>query len=164
MDDPSGGSFAIPTSQLAGIELPAIPSARGQTMLALLFQFERTQWLQPQQILAHQFEQLRTLIDHARVQVPYYRDHLRRAQIFSLAGISAASFARWPVLSRGDVLAAGEALLARNLPAAHGSHLWNTTTGSTGQPVRVATSALGSLFQDALIVRSHLWYGLDLSL
>ena len=77
--------FAIPASSLAGIGFPAIPSARGQTMLALQFQFERTQWLDPQQILGHQFEQLRALIEYARTQVPYYRDHLRRAQIFSLA-------------------------------------------------------------------------------
>ena len=133
-------------------------------MLALLFQFERSQWLDPQRILSHQFEQLRALIDHARTQTPYYRDHLRRAQIFSLAGITPASFVRWPMLSRGDVLGAADALLARNLPAAHGALTWNTTTGSTGQPVRVATSAIGGLFQDALVMRSHFWYGLDLRL
>ena len=155
---------AVPVSSVAGIGFPAVPSARGQTMLALLYQFERSQWLAPQQILGHQFEQLRALIDHARAQVPYYREHLRRAQIFTLAGISPASFARWPVLSRADVLGAGEALIARNLPAAHGALAWNTTTGSTGQPVRVATSALGALFQDALVLRSHFWYGLDLAL
>ncbi len=133
-------------------------------MLALQFQLDRSQWLDPQLILGHQFEQLRALIDHARAQVPYYRDHLRRAQIFSLAGITATSFARWPLLTRGDVLAAGGALLARNPPSAHGDLAWNTTTGSTGQPVRVATSALGGLFQAALVMRSHFWYGLDLSL
>ena len=141
-----------------------MPSARGQIMLALQFQFNRSQWFDPQQILGHQFEQLRALIDHACTQTPYYRDHLRHAQIFSLGGITPASFVRWPLLTRSDVLAAGEALLARNLPAAHGTLAWNTTTGSTGQPVRVATSALGSLFQDALVMRSHFWYGLDLSL
>ena len=133
-------------------------------MLAMQFQLDRTQWLDPQLILGHQFEQLRALIDHARTQVPFYRDHLRRAQIFSLAGITATSFERWPVLTRGDVLAAGDALLARTLPTAHGAPAWNSTTGSTGQPVRVATSALGSLFQAALVMRSHFWYGLDVSL
>ena len=141
-----------------------MPTTRGQIMLALQFQFERSQWLDPQLILGRQFEQLRVLIDHARTQAPFYRDHLRRAQIFSLGGITPASFARWPLLSRGDVLAVGDALLARNLPAVHGELLWNTTTGSTGQPVRVATSSLGSLFQEALVMRSHFWYGLDPSL
>jgi len=132
-------------------------------MLALQFQLERTQWLDPRQILGHQFEQLRVLIDHARTQVPYYRDHLHRAQIFSLGGLSPSSFARWPVLSRGDVLGAADALLARKRPAAHGEIAWNTSTGSTGQPVRVATSALSALFRDALVLRSHFWYGLDLN-
>lgn len=141
-----------------------MPSARGQTVLALQFQLDRSQWLDPHRILGHQFEQLRALIDHARAQVPYYRDHLRRAQIFSLAGITPVSFARWPLLTRSDVLAAGDALLARALHAAHGEYIWNSTTGSTGQPVRVATSGLGTLFQDALVMRSHFWYGLDLSL
>ncbi len=159
-----GRESLLPVSSLAGIDFPAMPSGRGQTLLALQFQFDRSQRLDPQLILGRQFEQLRVLIDHARTQAPFYREHLRRAQIFSLAGITPTSFARWPLLSRGDVLDAGEALLARNLPAAHGELIWNTTTGSTGQPVRVATSSLGSLFQDALVMRSHFWYGLELGL
>jgi phenylacetate-CoA ligase len=162
------GAAEVPTvspiSRLAGVVLPAMASARGQTMLALQFQFDRSQWLDGPSILGHQFEQLRVLIDHARTQAPFYRDHLRRAQIFSLGGLTPASFTRWPLLSRSDVLAAGESLLARTMPAAHGEIIWNSTTGSTGQPVRVATSALGTLFQDALVMRSHFWYGLDLSL
>ena len=159
-----GGWQQSPVSSLAGIDFPAVPSGRGQTMLALQFQFDRSQWLEPGRILDHQFEQLRVLIEHARSQTPHYRDHLRRAQIFSFAGISPTSFARWPVLSRGELLSARESLLARSLPQAHGALVWNTTTGSTGQPVRVATSALGTLFQEALVLRSHFWYGLDLSL
>jgi len=130
-------------------------------MLALQFHLERSQWLSAPQVLAHQFEQLRALIEHAYAQVPYYRDHLRRGQIYSLGGMIPAAFARWPLLTRGDVLAAGDALLARTLPAAHGPLVWNSSTGSTGQPVRTATSALGALFQDALVLRSHFWYGLD---
>ena len=50
-------------------------------MLALLYQFERSQGLAPQQILGHQFEQLRALIDHARAQVPYYLVQLTRSHI-----------------------------------------------------------------------------------
>jgi phenylacetate-CoA ligase len=153
-----------PASHLAHLTLPAIPAGRGQTMLALQFQFDRSQWLDRASILDHQFEQLRVLVDHARAQAPFYRDHMRRAQIFSLGGLTPASFARWPLLSRRDVLAAGAALLARTMPSAHGGIIWNATTGSTGQPVRVANSALGALFQDALVMRSHFWYGLDLSL
>lgn len=130
-------------------------------MLALQFQFDRSQWLAPEQLLAHQFEQLRLLIGHARAQVPFYRDHMQRALMFSFAGVNAASFKRWPILKRADLQQSGQALLARTCPPEHGGLVWQKTSGSTGEPVRFATSALGALFQDALNLRAHLWYGLD---
>ena len=132
-------------------------------MLALLFQLERTQWWPAERLIANQFHQLRALVGFAAANVPWYRNHLRKAQIVSISGLSPASFRRWPILERADVRAAGDQLLARNLPREHGDVVRNATTGSTGQPVRVANSEAGVLYQTVHALRSNLWYGLDLA-
>lgn len=132
-------------------------------MLALLFQLERTQWWPADRLLANQLRQLRELAGFAVANVPWYRNHLRRAQIVSISGLSQTSLLRWPLLERADVRTAGDQLLARNLPAGHGGGAWNATTGSTGQPVRVANSEAGILYQTVHALRSNLWYGLDFS-
>ena len=132
-------------------------------MLALLFQLERTQWWPAERLVANQFRQLRELAGFAVANVPWYRDHLRRAQIVSISGLSSASLLRWPLLERADVRAAADRLLARSLPAGHGGIAWNATTGSTGQPVRVANSEAGVVYQTVHALRSNLWYGLDIS-
>jgi phenylacetate-CoA ligase len=150
-------------SVIPEIGLPALASEAGQAALALQFQLHRTQWWSTETLAHHQFRQLRELVAHALAQVPYYRDHLRRANIFTLAGLSPASFPRWPILRRADLQANAQALLARNVPAGHGPVFWGQTTGSTGEPVRFAGTAAGRLFQEACILRSQFWYGLDVT-
>lgn len=112
-------------------------------------------------LAAHQFRQLRLLVGHAVAQVPHYRDHMRRAQIFMLAGLNAQSFLRWPVLARAEVLASGPALQARHIPAEHGGPVESTSTGSTGHPVKVVSTEAALFNQGAITARSQLWYGMD---
>lgn len=148
-------------SVIPEIGLPALASDVGQAALALQFQLHRSQWWDGPTLTHHQFRQLRELVSHAVSQVPYYRDHLRRAGIFTLAGLTPTSFARWPVLRRADVQAQSQALQAQRLPAGHGAISWGSTTGSTGQPVRVAYTEAARMYHDASILRSQFWYELD---
>ena len=112
-------------------------------------------------LAAHQFRQLRLLASHAVSQVPHYRDHLRRARIFMLAGLNAQSFLRWPILARAEVLASGPGLHARHIPAEHGGPVESTSTGSTGHPVKVVSTETALFNQGAITARSHLWYGMN---
>ena len=147
---------------LPEIGWPAVPSVAGQALLALQFQLHRSQWWSAEMLAQHQFRQLRELVGHAVASVPFYRGHLKRASIFAIGGVTPTSFARWPILTRADVRSAADALNANRLPPGHGPVTWNSTTGSTGQPVRVANSEAGLLYHAAVILRSQLWYGLDL--
>ena len=151
----------IPHSGFAGLAWPALPPAPGQRTLAIQFQLDRSQWLEPGAIAAQQFRQLRRLVRYAQERVPHYRDHLRRSTISGPDAIDAQSFLRWPVLSKPDIQQGGDSLLARGLPEHHGGAPWVTTSGSTGQPVRVANSGSGVFFQHALLLRSHFWFELE---
>ncbi len=127
------------------------------------FQLHRTQWWPSQTVLDWQFRQLRELVTHALAQVPYYRDHLRRAMIFTLAGLTPESFLRWPVLRKADLMTYSGQMLARQIPREHGAIIWNSTSGSTATPVKVAFTDMAVWLQAALVLRSQLWHGLDFS-
>ena len=151
----------IAYSGVAGLAWPALPPAPGQGALAIQFQLDRSQWLEPGAIVEQQFRQLRRLVGFAVAHVPHYRDHLARANLHTPESIDTASFQRWPTLTKFEVQRDADSFLARHLPASHGSVEWITTSGSTGQPLRAANSGLGILFQHAHLLRSHFWYGLD---
>lgn len=156
------GESAIPfASCVPGILWPGLPTAEGQAKLALQFQLGRSQWWEPEAIRLHQFRQLRLLVGHVLQHVPYYREHLRAARIFSLAGLTTESFRRWPILHKSDLVEHTANLLSRAAPAEQGEIVWNSTSGSTGTPVKVAFTTAAIMFQSALLLRSHLWHGLE---
>ena len=82
---------------------------------------QQTQFLQPQQMVAYQRQQLEPLLRHARAHVPFYRESGRLDPIFSHDGT--IDWDRWPeipVLTRQDLQSSSEALKAEKIPKAHG--------------------------------------------
>jgi phenylacetate-CoA ligase len=138
-------------SALPGIAWPAVPGQDASAQLALLFQFDQSQWWSARDIEAAQREQLRTLLSHAAQTVPFYRDRLK------------GRFEETPLLTRTDVQDGWKALRSRSAPKAHGKLYVTQTSGSTGQPVKVVGTELGRLFWRALTVREHLWHERDFS-
>lgn len=150
----------MPASAVEGLAFPAVPDARAAALLAILWQFDRTQWWAPERLAALQRAQLHALLRHAVEQVPHYR----RDPYARLAGADALEEGDWralPILTRADVQAAGTALDAEAMPESHGG--WDVvhTSGSTGRPVRAARSDLWSLFWSAFTLRDHLWHRRD---
>jgi phenylacetate-CoA ligase len=152
-----------PLSCVPGIEWPALPTAAGAQMLAMLWQLERSQWWPGEVLLENQFRQLRELAGHAAANVPYYRDALRRAGISSTAELNPENFRRWPVLRKSELRANEGALRALHYPKEHGPLGGTSTTGSTGIPVRVAYTELAYFFSQALFIRDHLLHERDFS-
>ena len=149
-------------STVPGIVWPAIPPDVGQALLALQFQFDRSQWWTAEVLQTRQFRQLRLLIAHAVAEVPHYRDHLARAGVSSPDDIAPETFLRWPLLDKRAIQADMAGFQAKEMPAGHGHTSVVTTSGSSGEPLRATTSDATSFVQAALVMRSHLWYGFDL--
>jgi phenylacetate-coenzyme A ligase PaaK-like adenylate-forming protein len=153
----------IPRSTVPGIITPAIPGRMGSLLLSLLYQFEQTQWLDPDQLFAEQARQLRALFTHAGATVPFYKQRFAEAGIDPAAEVTRESFARLPILKRAELQAAGEAINTTALPKSHGRLTKIETSGSTGRPVRLNGSEVTGVFWRACVMREHLWQGRELS-
>ncbi len=148
-------------STLPGVAWPAIPPPAGQAMLAAQFQFDRSQWWPADRMRAQQFRQLRLLIAHATSNVPHYREHLARTGVAMPEDINPETFLRWPLLDKREIQAGAAAYEASSMPAGHGEWRLVSTSGSSGEPLRAATTDAAIFVQHALVLRSQLWYGLD---
>lgn len=68
-----------------------------------------------------------------------------------------------PPLTRRDVQAAGNDLFCTQVPQLHGPVRENTTSGSTGEPVRVRKTEVTQLFWMANTLREHAWQERDVT-
>lgn len=156
-----GGTLPPLLSSVEGIHWPAIPDTAASGMLALLFQLEQSQWLAPAEIWSRQRRQLAALLEHARMHVPFYR---ARREAYRLPDpFSPGDFARLPILRRSDLQQSFADLCASKLPARHGDLAHANTSGSTGEPVRFATTALSNFLWQSFVFRDHLWHRRDFS-
>lgn len=153
-------TFPAVRGVVEGIDWPAIPADAGAHLGALLFQFERTQWLAPDALAGLQLGQLRRLLAHAMASVPLYCDRL--------AGLDASRldwerFRALPVLTRRELQGEFERLQSSAPPGSHGRVTEGRTSGSTGTPVRFLNTAVTQLFWNALTLREHFWQKRDFS-
>ena len=125
-------------------------------LMALQRQLDASQWWPVAKMRAAQFRQLRSLIAHAAKYVPFYARRLRAAGI-DPERFTEEDWERLPVLSRREMQANGERLLARQVPKSHGGTHTSSSGGSTGVPVRVRKTALDDLMWNAMQVRDELW-------
>lgn len=96
---------------------------------------EQTQWWTKGQFEEYQLERLKTLVQHAYENVPYYRRtfdqyRLKPGDIKSLSDLQ-----KLPILTKDDVRKNLEDLVARNVDRA--TLAYRTTSGSTGVPLGV---------------------------
>ncbi|MGE0875040.1 MAG: phenylacetate--CoA ligase family protein [Burkholderiales bacterium] len=150
---------ALPFSCVPGIAWPALPTAAGASMLAMQWQLEQSQWWTPEALLERQLAQLAELIEHALARVPAYRDVPR--EVFR--SLDPESFRRWPILDKRDLAGNEPRFCADTVPREHGRILTGSTSGSSGVPVKLAYTDVAQFQFHALVVRNHLWHGLDLS-
>lgn len=137
---------------------PTLADAATQTVMAILFQLERSQWWTPEDLHAHQFRQLDAVLRHAQKNVPFYRQRLLQAVGDNPAPLTLERWRSIPLLTRSEIQSAGETLHALELPPGHGSASEIFTSGSTGKPVRVLRSHLWGRFWRAFTIRDHLWH------
>lgn len=146
---------------MAALNWPPLPDDVGAQLLAMQFQFERSQWWSPQVLEAAQDRQLDALLTHAGKTVPYYR---RRWQAAGVAPdrISANDFATLPVITRREVSENAADLESSACPELHGKVYPDRTSGSMGMPLQFKATELHAFFWHAFVLRDHLWQGRDL--
>ena len=124
--------------------------------LAYLAEYERNQWLAPDAIEALRWRKLKALLDYCYREVPYYRRRWDEAGLPPERIGSLADFARLPVLTKADIRAHLDDLIA---PAYRDSILFKTTGGSTGEPLRFGFSRESHERRSAVMWRGYGWAG-----
>ncbi len=154
---------SLPRSAVRGITSPAIPGREAAHVLALLYQFEHSQWRSPDEVFAHQRLQLEALFKHASRTVQFYGRRFERAGFDPDHEITADTVRRIPILTRVELQNAGNEICTRALPRVHGKTHHIQTSGSTGRPVRVQGTSVTELFWSAFVLREIAWHKRALS-
>ena len=157
----AAASVAVPRTDVEGIVWPAVPHAAGATMLAMQFQLGQSQWWKPEELLKHQFRQLRLLAEHALAKVPFYREHLRQSGLRAVAELDPQTYRRWPLLRSVDITSRQPELTALQYPKEHGGAFESFTSGATGTPKRIRQTEAAQFFAQAMVLRDHLWHRRD---
>ena len=148
---------------------PGWPSFPAQLALpGMLDGLKVSQWWPEADLATAQQPQLAWLVNWAASQVPHYQGtEWARPAASALAGALAdpdrfaALWRELPLLTKPDLRALGPKLNARTLPPGHAPTAVLRTSGSTGIPVEVRTTAPTRMLWDALTVREHLWWRRD---
>ncbi len=122
--------------------------------LAALAQTER---LPLERLVAYQRRLLGTLLHHARAETEFYADRL--APLFRAD--DTIDWERWqeiPIVTRHDVQANYEGLLARSLPNLAGESGADTSSGSTGTPIRHVTTGIQDMASACASERFFRWH------
>ncbi len=139
---------------------PSLPDDVGAQLLAMQFQFDRSQWWSAQALHTAQDRQLNVLLPHAGKDVPYYRNRWKAAGL-DPDRISANDFHALPVIERLELNQHVAKFESRNYPPQHGKVYQDTTSGSMGVPLKFKATDLHSFFWHAFVMRDHLWHGRD---
>ena len=122
--------------------------------LSYLDELAQTQWLSREKIEKLQWERMQSLLAHSVQNTPFY------ANLYAKLGIDLANiksmddFSLLPVISRLDVVNNCEQMHASNYKD---KHLFKSTGGSTGVPVRLALDRKSYEWRIAVAQRGYSW-------
>lgn len=164
---PASVPVAAPVLQLRsavdGVSWPALPDPAGQSVLAMLWQLERSERYTPARLRSLQLVQARALLRHAATHVPFYRELWRDAGFDPrVEALTPKRFTALPVVTRAMLQQAAESAFATEVPQAHGPVQAGLTAGTAGRPLHFRTTGLTQFMWRAFTLRDHLWHRRDL--
>ncbi len=141
---------------LARALFPAYEAARGRPTVPLLRYLGETERWSVDQLRDLQLGLLRRLIRHAYRHTDHYREALDQAGLTPEDFTSLAALEKLPLLDRATLRASSDTRIASAPPVAV---ITKTTSGSSGQPVRVSYNAESRHWRDAIRWRGYGWAG-----
>lgn len=148
---------------LTGLEWPILPKRGDADVLALIYQFDQSQWWDADRLRDHQLGQISQLLHHFHATTPIYAARLDAVDYDPGRALDFDWFQRIAPLTRSDIQSAGAALHATSVPKDHGRILSASSSGSTGRPITAKKTDVNQTFHKALNLRNHLWHKRDLS-
>lgn len=138
-------------------------SAEAEVIRRFLATLRKTETLPPEALVAYQRGLLERLVRHARDHVPFYRDSGRLRPLFQAD--DSIDWQYWPQIepvTRADIQNEHDRLQSEFLGPEHGRTWTLTTSGSTGEPVKVVHTELsGRLAWTAMLLRDFERHRID---
>ena len=136
---------------------PAYESGlRRRHTLTWLADYQRDQWLVPEQIAALQWQRLKRLLEHCHREVPYYQRRWRELGVVPADIRNLDDYAKLPLLTKADIRANFDELQADSW---RGRLLTKATGGSTGEPMRFGYTRESNDRRTAVMWRGYEWAG-----
>lgn len=142
---------------------PPLLASHHAEIVSALAHIEATQWLPAEEIRRGQLAAARALLRFAAQRSPLYRARLRGVGLDLRGPLTEDAFRRIPLLTRRDLQRPPAEIVCPDIPPPHGPVTWTATSGSTGEPVRVAGTRVTRLFHGLLAMRDHAWHERDLA-
>ncbi len=136
---------------------PPLIDNKHAVLAALVFQLDRSQWLDDATIRDLQLRQLAAIAEFHQRHQPGFAAKLAAAGLSAADLAQPGALARLPGIGRRDVQSVAVATPADKLPAKHRPCGYANTSGSTGEPVRVMRTAVNRLHWLGMTARYHLW-------
>ena len=129
---------------------------RRRHTLSHLADYQRDQWLTPEQIATLQWQRLQRLLEHCEREVPYYRRRWRELGITVADIRNLDDYARLPLLTKADIRQHFDELKADSWRE---RLLYKATGGSTGDPMRFGYTRESYERRTAVMWRGYDWAG-----
>ena len=144
-----------------GCRWPALPDSVFAQAWNAYLELDRTQWLDPAELVKLQLKQVRALLAHCLRHVPYYREALTDARIVPESIQTMDEFRRIPLLPRRIYQEKVSRALPTQLPAGTVATGSNQTSGSSGTPTNVFQTNMSDLWWYAFYWRDLEWCNVD---
>src|SRR5688500_3430110 len=122
-------------------------SLKGFRLYPLLDELEASQHWRHQQLDELRDDKLRALDRHAFDTVPYYRRRMEELHLGPDDIRGVADLPKLPVLTRREVRDHGSELISSK--GSFGKPIWNSTGGTTGEPLCTANDLYGTAWGNA---------------
>ena len=141
---------------------PTLRKSNGSAaVMAQLRECRASERLPPADLSRRQRARLLALAQHAAAHSPHFATRLQGAGLTPAALAEDGGLAKLPPLTRRELVSAGDALFCQVCPPGHGRLATTTTSGSTGEPVKVRRTEFCQLHWLAYTLREHLWHDRD---
>jgi len=147
---------------LAGATWPPIVEGPPATLLALARHLEASQWLDAEALARRQFAQLGDLLPWLARHSPAFARRLGQAALDPRDCATAEGFAALPPVER-RWFQQEEGVFCDAVPPGHEPIGQNTTSGSTGEFLRIRRTRVNQLLWLAIVLRDHSWWRTDFS-
>lgn len=138
---------------------PIYEKIRGWDTLKCLKELRKTQWYPEEKIKEYQWRKLKSLLQHAYDNVPYYRNMFKKLKIHPNDISSFQDFKKIPCLTKKDIKKDINSFISKD--ARKRGMIKMNTGGSTGEPLIFYVDKRRISYDRASHIRAREWWGID---